>query len=341
MSPEPDSIYVSQTRSKWVSPEPARLVQTLLFCGLLLILGAGVLLAGVPTGDADLKWMPQYCLAACCLCCSFVLGRMIAYALIGWTWYLLDYCVVLNCALVAFFWHSSSSSTPTASAIMIVATSTLPGFNMVLKGKLMLHHWEAFSSFWIHVAVAWLMYILRCGMEYRPELDVVSLLAMYSARVYCPWALMHLGLAVLRDTMHLPFHLSQQPYLLQDIVEQILGHPPTFFDKLTFMAGHGCIAHMCALIGCFAYHYVYVHMAWLLFGTAVSILHGAAFYLTCSAKLRASYQKPCKAHAVLDGGRGTPWSEAASPLRAMSQARLHESRSRTRISGLGLGLGLM
>merc|ERR1712232_657673 len=96
---------------------------------------------------------------------------------------------------------------------------------------------------------------------------------------------MYFCASIVRDSVRLPFGLSEKPYLLQDIVLQVLGScPPSLGQKVLFVVCHAGLCHGLAFIGCLAYYNSKIHLAWLLVGTVAAMWNSVKFYSKCIAK---------------------------------------------------------
>ena len=203
-----------------------------------------------------------------------LVSRCVVYSLISWNWYTIDYCIVVNIAIPIVLMCTDPSQELTAT--LFIAVSSVGTMALTLKTKLLVHHWDALGSFWIHCAVLWITWALRSsGGNWVPDssLELSTLMYYFTANAWLPWATFYLMALLLKS--FLPFGLSAMPDLCQDFGQNsILG-------KCCFVFIHFLMAHLGALIGCVCYYSVGFHAVYLVIVMLSTLWHGVCWYLSC------------------------------------------------------------
>mmetsp|Transcript_20109 Transcript_20109/g.39064 ORF Transcript_20109/g.39064 Transcript_20109/m.39064 type:complete len:301 (-) Transcript_20109:516-1418(-) len=206
--------------------------------------------------------------------------RLVYYAHRKMLLYVLDLCYWVHaCGLFAlWFTPVEEANLPKGWMVAVYASAVGPvgGASFMLQQPLLIHHPEAFESFFLHVVPMWVAYAIRwrIGVHHLPpELPIYTIIHDGFSEVYLPWAVFYCLFLIVKpyvpiiskhETLFDWYTGSVSGVATEPAVDR--GRPPFLryaWKPVAYIILHGLFAleGYCAAALC--YQYEAVNLAWL------------------------------------------------------------------------------
>lgn len=174
----------------------------------------------------------------------------------------------------------------------MVGAGPVSGGCLLMQIPLMLHHPEAFETFFIHASPSWVLYALRWRLWEHGATDVMQLLWAGSSRIYLPWLAAYAAFLLLQPAM--PDRLAgyetmldlwfEPPDLTRDarMAKRRQGFQTHALKVLAFVVLHSTLSLNGLVAAALSYQCQTVNAVWICCVIAGCAGNGALFYYLCA-----------------------------------------------------------
>ncbi len=212
--------------------------------------------------------------------------RAFYYSQRGALLYLIDFCFWSHVCGLAVLWAYGSLSRDFCVGVFAALNGPVGGATFLLRTPLLVHHPEAFESFFLHVVPMWASYSLRWnwGDKFfdKDDMSVLGIVKKGFMRVYLPWVLFYGSFLTLQP--YLPWVANMETlfdwYAYGGVPEERTDAFPVWTAKVwAYCAVHCIMATQGLFAAALSFRSRAVHLAWIFCVIAGTVRTGIMFYI--------------------------------------------------------------
>mmetsp|Transcript_41329 Transcript_41329/g.74740 ORF Transcript_41329/g.74740 Transcript_41329/m.74740 type:complete len:379 (-) Transcript_41329:105-1241(-) len=222
-----------------------------------------------------------------------LLYRMAYYKRKGWLLFFIDLCFVTSEVLVLVMWLIDSAwcSTDFLVSVYLAATGPVAGASFLLNIPLVLHHAEAFESWFLHGTPMWVCSALRWTFHRLPprRFGTSDLVWLGLSQFYARWVLFYLAFLLAHPWM--PRMVAEMEVIMDGFLyadytspsERVKAkrqnYPSYFCYTVAYTLGHAVLSLSGFLAAALSYQCHATQVCWIVVVQVGGLILGVQFYI--------------------------------------------------------------